>query len=160
MEQFERLRSIEAHDFPKSPESLAGRCSCRAAMAGKVRYQSGRPRNQRLRTRHDDLVRLYFRPDYLVGVLQSRATQGTVWRPRPDGLSAWRNLAFQTRIDVGGVVSGLCDSDSESRFRHLGRRDTRPSRSHSTRNHGCDDSDRMLRLVACPAKRHQRRSPG
>ena len=139
---------------------MARRCGCRAAMAGKIRYQGRRSRNKRVRTRRDDLVDLHARADRLVGVLQSREAQGAVWRPGPDGDRAWRNLAVQTRFNVAAVVADLRDPDSESRFRHLGRCNAPTSRSNSPRDDGCDDSDRLLRVVANSAKRHQRRSPG
>jgi len=159
-EQFERRRSIEAHDFPKSPASLARRRGGRTPMAGAVRYQSPHPRNQRLRTRHDGLVRFHHRTHYLVGVLQSRQPQGTLRRTRNHCPRVRRDVVLAARIDVAAMVIWLRHSVFESRFRHLGGSDTPAAGSHSTRDDGCDDSDRLRRVVVHQAKRNQWRSPG
>jgi len=93
-------------------------------------------------------------------VLQSRQPQGTLRRTRLYRTNTRRNVALAARFDVAAVAIRLRHSVSESCFRDLGDRDTPIAGSHSTRDDGGDDSDRLRRMVVRQAKRNQWRSPG
>src|ERR1051326_2746412 len=159
-EQSRRRGSIVPHDYserghsPEAAQNLARHRRSRNPMVLSHRRESTRTRHQGFRVRSDGFTRAYGGADHLVGVLQSRATLGTLRLTGPDDRRASRDVAAEARLDVVRVAVSLRDSCTVARVRGLGRGHKPLAKPCATGDHGGDDSSRELRLVAGATERH------